>query len=150
MSLKNISEAIGRGLAAGVAGTLAMTASSALEQRLRKREGSSAPADAAQKVLGVVPAGDDEKKRFASLVHYGYGTGWGALRGVIDVAGIRGPAATCVHFAVVWGSALIMLPKLEVAPPLGEWGGQELGIDALHHAIYAAATGAAYERLTSA
>jgi hypothetical protein len=41
-----------------------MTVSSTLEMKLRGREASSAPADAAAKVLGVEPRGDAEKARF--------------------------------------------------------------------------------------
>jgi hypothetical protein len=40
-----------------------------------------------------------------------------------------------------------MLPALEVAPPLTEWGAKEIAVDALHHLVYAAATGAAYSLL---
>ena len=37
-----------------------------------------------------------------------------------------------------------MLPALDVAPPLTEWGAQEVAIDAFHHIVYAIATGVAY------
>jgi len=53
MALGDIAAAVGRGLFAGAAGTVAMTASSTSEARLRERGSSSAPADAAGKVLGV-------------------------------------------------------------------------------------------------
>lgn len=49
--------AVGRGLFAGAVGAAAMTLSSAIETRLRDRPGSSAPADAAQAVLGIRPIG---------------------------------------------------------------------------------------------
>jgi hypothetical protein len=38
----------------------------------------------------------------------------------------------------------VMLPVLGVTPPLTEWGAKELAIDALHHLVYAGATGVAY------
>lgn len=41
----------------------------------------------------------------------------------------------------------MMLPALEVAPPLTEWGAKEIAVDALHHLVYAATTGAAYSLL---
>src|SRR4051812_11037141 len=44
---------IAKGLLAGFCGTAAMTLSSALEENLRGREPSTAPADAAAKVLGI-------------------------------------------------------------------------------------------------
>jgi hypothetical protein len=37
-----------------------------------------------------------------------------------------------------------MLPALDVAPPAWEQGPKELAIDALHHAVYAGGTGAAW------
>ena len=40
-----------------------------------------------------------------------------------------------------------MLPKLDVAPPVTMWGREEVAIDVGHHAVYAAATGLAYELL---
>ena len=51
MKLGDVAAAVGKGLFAGVAG---MTASSTLEAKLRGRAASSTPAQAAQKVLGVV------------------------------------------------------------------------------------------------
>lgn len=40
-----------------------------------------------------------------------------------------------------------MLTTLDVAPPLTEWGAKEVAIDALHHVVYAGATGIAYSLL---
>ena len=45
--------AVGKGVFAGAVGTAAMTVSSSIEARLRGRGASSAPADAAGKVLRV-------------------------------------------------------------------------------------------------
>lgn len=144
MNIGTIAGSIGRGLAAGAAGTAVMTVSSTLEAKLRKREASTAPADAAGKVLGVKPEGDDAKARFSNLVHWGYGTGWGAARGLLGGLGLVGPAGTVAHFGLVWGSELVMLPRLDVAPPVKEWGTRELGVDAFHHMVYAVATGSAF------
>lgn len=54
------------------------------------------------------------------------------------------PAATAAHFAMVWGTEVTMLPGLEVAPPLSEWGAKEIGVDVFHHVIYAAAFAGAW------
>ena len=53
--------------------------------------------------------------------------------------------ATAAHGAAVWGSAAVTLPALDVAPPFVFWGRKEVAIDLLHHAVYAVATGLAYE-----
>lgn len=143
----DVAAAVGIGLFAGLAGTAAMTVSSTIEARLRGREGSTAPADAAGKVLGVQPRDPAGKARFSTIVHWSYGTSWGAVRGLLGAAGVGGPAAGAMHFAVVWGSAQAMLPALGVAPPPWKSPAQEVAIDALHHAVYAAATGAAFGAL---
>ena len=148
MKLRDISEAVGKGLFAGLVGTAAMTVSSTLEMKRRGRPASSAPATAAAKVLGVEPAGEHERERFSNLVHWGYGTGWGAVRGLIGAMGINGGKAAAVHYGAVWGSELVMLPSLDIGvPPAWKWGGKEVGIDAFHHLVYAGATSAAYELL---
>jgi hypothetical protein len=150
MRLGDVAAAVGKGLFAGAAGTAAMTVSSTLEMKLRGRPASSTPALAAQKVLGVQPVDEAAEARFSNLVHWGYGTAWGGVRGLIAAAGLTGPAATVAHLAAVWGSEQVMLPALDVVPPLTEWGAQEVAIDAFHHLVYAAATGAAYSLLDRA
>lgn len=147
MEVGDVAGAVGRGLFAGVVGTAAMTVSSTVEMKLRGRKASTAPADAAGKMLGVQPAGEAEKQRFSTIVHWGYGTGWGAARGLIGAAGLDGAMAAATHFATVWGTALVMLPGLKVAPPAWEWGGREIAVDVFHHLVYAAATNVAYEYL---
>ncbi len=115
--------------------------------KLRDRGASSAPADAAAKVLGVEPVDEEAQARFSNLVHWGYGTAWGGARGLVAAAGLSGTRATAVHLGMLWGSEQVMLPALEVAPPLTEWGAKEIAVDALHHMVYAVATGAAYSLL---
>ena len=147
MKLTDVAEAVGKGLFAGAVGTAAMTISSTLEMKLRGRPASSAPADAAAKILGVEPKGEKEKARFSNIVHWGYGTSWGAARGLIGAAGFKGTRAEAVHFGAIWGAEQVMLPNLGVAPPFWEWGVKEIAIDAFHHLVYVTATGAAYSLL---
>src|SRR5918997_1192272 len=147
MKLGEVAAAVGKGLFAGVAGTVAMTTSSTLEAKLRGRGASSTPAHAAQKVLGVEPMDEGSEARFTNLVHRGYGTVWGGARGLLATAGLSGPTATAAHLGAIWGSEQIMLPALEVTPPLAEWGVEEIAIDALHHLVYATTTGLAYSYL---
>jgi len=68
-------------------------------------------------------------------------------RGLLQVAGLDGGKAAAAHFAAVWGSAQVMLPALEVAPPPWKSEPKEIAIDALHHAVYAVATGVAFAAL---
>jgi hypothetical protein len=143
--MTTIADHIGRGLVAGFAGTAAMTISSTLEAKLRGREPSSAPARATAKVLGIKGFEDSvAEARFNDLSHWGYGTGWGVVRGLLAAAGLSPRAATLAHGAAIYGSAQVTLPALEIAPPAIFWGKDEIAIDAFHHAVYAAATGLAY------
>ena len=67
------------------------------------------------------------------------------MRGLLGAAGMPPAKATAAHGAAVWGSAAVTLPALEVAPPFVFWGREEVAIDLFHHAVYALATGLAYE-----
>ena len=147
MKLGEVAASVGKGLFAGVAGTAAMTVSSTLEMKIRGRQGSSAPAEAAGKVVGVEPTGEAEPARFSNLVHWGYGTSWGAVRGLIGAYGLERKEATAAHFLAVWGTEQDMLPALGVAPPFWQLGAKEVAIDAFHHLVYASATGVAYAAL---
>jgi hypothetical protein len=141
-----LASAIGKGLLAGCAGTAAMTVSSTLEAKLRGRASSSAPARATAKVLGIKEFEDSvAKARFNDVAHWGYGTGWGVVRGLLAATGMAPRAATVAHGAAIYGAAQVTLPALEIAPPAVFWPKEEIAIDAFHHAVYAAVTGAAYE-----
>jgi hypothetical protein len=147
---EKVASSIGKGLVAGVAGTAAMTVSSTLEAKLRGRAPSSAPARATAKVLGIASFEDAiAQARFNDLSHWGYGTSWGVVRGLLDAAGVPPAKATAAHGAAVWGSAQVTLPALDVAPPAIFWGKEEVAIDAFHHTVYAVATGLAYQLLSS-
>jgi hypothetical protein len=147
---EKVASSVGKGLVAGFVGTAAMTASSTIEAGLRGRQPSTAPARATTKVLGIASFEDGlAQARFNDISHWGYGTGWGVVRGLLDAAGLPPRRATAAHGAAVWGSAQVMLPALDVAPPSVFWGKTEIAIDAFHHAVYALATGIAYQLLST-
>ena len=149
-ALTKAASAIGDGLVAGFVGTAAMTVSSTIEARLRHRAASTAPARATAKALGIRAFDSDlAQARFNDLSHWGYGTGWGVVRGILGAAGVPAATATAAHGAAVWGSAAVSLPALDVAPPFVFWGREEVAIDVLHHMVYAVATGAAYELIAA-
>jgi hypothetical protein len=96
-------------------------------------------------VLGIKELdGDLAAARFNDLAHWGYGTGWGVVRGLLAAAGLSPRVATAAHGAAIYGAAQVTLPALEIAPPVIFWPKEEIAIDLFHHAVYAAATGAAY------
>lgn len=147
MLVRRVTSAIGAGLIAGAAGTAAMTMSSSLEMRLRRRPPSMTPAKAAEKVLEVEPEDAAAEDRLATAVHWGYGTGWGLVRGGLGLIGIGGAMASTIHLTMVWGAALVMLPSLKVTPPPQRRGAAELAIDGWHHFVYAIASGLVYDAL---
>jgi len=105
---------------------------------------------ATAKALGIASFDNEiARARFNDLSHWGYGTGWGIMRGLLDAVGLPPRAATLAHGAAVWGSAQVTLPALDIAPPVIFWAPREIAIDAFHHAVYAAATGIAYELLSN-
>jgi hypothetical protein len=85
--LADAAASAGVGVLAGLIGTAAMTISSTVEMRISGREASSTPADAAGVVLGVKPVDDAGAQRFGTAVHWGYGSGWGAVRGLLGAIG---------------------------------------------------------------
>ncbi len=147
MIVARFASALGKGLVAGVVGTAAMTVSSTVEAKRRGRDASTAPADAATKVLGVQPKDKATKARFSNVVHWTYGSAWGTARGVLAELGLGTRAATAVHFLALWSSEAIALPALGVSPPVSEWGATEIAIDAGHQLVYVLTTSAVYAYL---
>ncbi len=139
--------ALGRGIIAGIAGTAAITISQMIEMKITGRKPSTAPADAASKVLHIKPATEQDKQQFSQQVHWTYGTSWGVARALIAETGLEGIPASLLHFVAIWGTAMIIEPKLGVAPPVTEWEPKSIAIDALHHAVYAAVAGLVYDAI---
>ncbi len=144
MRVGEVAAAVGKGLFAGLAGTAVMTVSSTLEAKLSGRGASSTPADAVKAAFELEPTRERAEQRLGTLAHWGYGTTWGAVRGLLDVVGLRGPAACVAHFATVWGGEQVVLPSLGVSKPTPAYGVIATVTDVFHHAVYAAATSAAY------
>ena len=146
-SIGDIAANVGKGMFAGVAGTAVMTVSSTLEMKLSGRSASQTPAEAAEKVLKVEPEDEGAEARFSNLVHWGYGTAWGAARGLLASAGLSGPVATAAHLGLVWGAEQVVLPALDVSAPVVKYGSKATATDLLHHVVYATATGLTYSYL---
>ena len=139
--------AVGKGLVAGFAATLAITASQMIEMQLTGRKPSSEPADAAAKVLDIKPNSEVAKERFSQMVHFGYGTAWGAALGLLYAFGIKGKPATATHYAAITGASLTMPAALKVSPPASEWTQQQIVINLFHHLVYAVTATLIYESL---
>lgn len=145
--IKIIGAAIGIGIIAGIVGTAAITLSQMIEMKIDGREPSDAPVKAVGKTLNVAPTAENKKETLSQEIHWTYGTSWGIARGLIALTGLKGLPASLLHFAAIWGTELLMLPALKLAPQVTEEKPKEIAVDALHHAVYAAATGLAFDAM---
>lgn len=137
--------ATGVGLIAGLAGTIVMTACQRLDMKITGRSKNTAPADAVREVLDIKPVTGSESHQLSAWVHWVYGTSLGLVRGLVHLLGIRGLKAGVAHFGVVWGTELIMLPRLRVAPPLSRESPGTIARDALYHDLYTGSAGLVFD-----
>ena len=102
--------------------------------------------EAVKKTLQIEPTPENYDD-FSNEVHWVYGTSWGVMRGLLSMVGIRGFAASTVHMAAIWGTAVTLQPMLDIAPPLSEWDKKDIAIDIFHHAVYAIVAGLVYDAM---
>ena len=140
--------AIGKGVVAGLVGTAAMTVSERVEMAVTGREASDVPGQVGAKLLGRHPATEAEMQRLSTQVHWAHGILGGAVRAVLERAGVRGGAASVAHFAALWGGDATLYAALGIAPPPWDWEQDELAADVVHKGVYAAVTGVVYDALT--
>ena len=146
---------VAQGVMAGLVGTTAMTFTTSLEQRLRPHLGgpvdydaSDAPVTAAARVLHLRPRTDLERRILFAVVHWGYGSFVGVGLQMISRR-IRSPqTATIVFYAAAQTMAFALLPALGGTPVPWRWRRDMLTTSLIQHAVYAAATGAATNRLS--
>lgn len=156
-----------RGVVAGAAGTAVMD----LVQFARSRAGGgeqgllewefsagvadwdSAPAPAQigrRLVEGLfqVELPDDRAALTNNVVHWAYGTGWGALFGLVE-GSLSAPRARhgLVLGALVWLSGYVVLPAAKLYEPIWRYGVPTLAKDLGAHLAYGLGTGAAYRGL---
>ena len=146
-----LSSGIGKGLPPVSPGTAAMTVLEHASRRgLRKRAPSTAPARATAKLLGInevrrrARGGPLERPLALGLRHrVGHRARVARRR--------RGwPPPTAAHGAAIYGrGAGHAAGARDRAARSIFWPKQEIAIDAFHHAVYATATGVAYEALAS-
>lgn len=75
-----------------------------VDMQVTGREPSDVPGQVGAHLLpGRDPASAADVARLNTPVHWVHGVTMGAVRGALDSAGVRGPAASAAHFALVWG-----------------------------------------------
>ena len=146
-ALAKVGTAIGIGLMAGLAGTIAMTISQMIEMKITGRKSSDTPANAVREVFDIKPVTEGKSKEVSNKVHWVYGTSLGLVRGTLSLFGLKGLIATSIHFITAWGAELLMLPALRVAPPVTKEKPKEILTDAGHHIVYAITAGIVFDAI---
>lgn len=149
-AISQAATAIGTGLVAGFAGTIAMTVSSTLAARLQGRGDSDTPSRAVAEVLGIEAYRDDAAKaRVNGLAHWGYGTGLGTVRGLLALVGTGRNITDVAFHGAVLAAEQTMMSALDLAPPITQWGRSEVATDLTHHTVYSLTTNGVYRWLSS-
>ncbi|MDP9444500.1 MAG: hypothetical protein M3P83_09225 [Actinomycetota bacterium] len=137
---------IGRGVLAGVAGTVVMTAFQKLvEMPITGREESYAPADLVERVLPVHPTTPEGRKRLNYATHLALGGMWGTAYGIAATAGLRGQKAVNTVFATVYTGEVILNTALGLYQPT-QWSAEDWIVDIVDKYVQAQATGAIFDR----
>jgi hypothetical protein len=143
--------ALVRGLAAGAAGTAAMTAAQTAYYRATGGEPGDTPAQVGKRIIEGVLRREVPQGRMPLLnqaMHWLYGTSWGGVYGIVAGHRPRGLRGGMALAAVVWGTSLVELPALGVAPPVWEYDPITLASDVGFHAVYGIAVSVAHAALS--
>ena len=151
-----------RGMAAGVAGTAAMTAYQLAVAKLQGKPLSTpvphkwadapAPAQVAKKAADAVGQGRrltrEDVPMLTNAMHWLYGVSWGAFYGVVAGASRPDPIAGGLAFGTgVWGSSYAELVPLGIYEPPWKYPPKELAVDLSSHLVYGMAVAAAFAAL---
>lgn len=138
---------LGRGVLAGLAGTLVMTAfQKFVEMPLTQRPDSYAPADFAEKLLPLHPGTPDGRRRLNNTVHLALGGLWGTAYGTAAAAGLRGQRAVTTVFTVVYTGDVLLNTALGLYQPK-QWTPRDWTIDIVNKYVQAQATSVIFDRL---
>ncbi|TYP86558.1 hypothetical protein [Blastococcus xanthinilyticus] len=138
---------VGRGIVAGIGGTVVMTAFQTLvEMPLTEREESYAPANFAEKVTPMQTRSPAGRRRLNWATHFALGAMWGAAYGIAAARGLRGQKAVSAVFAVVYAGDVALNTALGLYRP-HQWSTKDALIDVVDKYVQAQGTGAVFDRL---
>jgi hypothetical protein len=141
--------ALWQGLAAGAAGTVAMTAGEKVEQRITGRPNSHVPGRVLARLLPVSERPGRQRQAVNLAMHLSQGALVGVVRSLMANAGMRGAVASAMFAVVRLSNDQILENATGVGAPPATWPRQELVVDLLHKAVYAFATGAVADMLAA-
>jgi hypothetical protein len=136
-------------VAAGAAGTAAMTAAQTAYYKATNSESSSTPAEVAKRIIEGVLQRNVPEERMNALnqgMHWLYGSSWGLPYGL--VAGSRSGGSVAAHGAAlgmsVWAASRAEMTAMQIAPPPWQDPPSSLAMDVGSHLVYGLAAALAF------
>lgn len=114
-------------------------------------DGAPAPARTAKAVADMVGIAlpDTSARTVNNVVHWVTGIGWGKALGTAStVLGTTTPLLGPVTGVVAWSTSYVVLPRLGVYKPIGEYDRDVLLQDLSAHLVYGTVMGVVYRLLT--
>ena len=161
--------ALGRGIVSGLAGTAVMTAWQELSARLQSSggesgngdanqqpqdpwESASAPAKVARRIIEGVLQHEAPPEWIPALthgMHWAYGTGWGALYGLVQESRRGSALASGLAWGTgVWAMSYVQLVPMGLYEPPWRYPATTLGKDLSYHLVYGLGVAGAFRALT--
>ncbi len=136
---------LGIALAAGFAGTAAMTLSQALEQKLRGSRRPRTAASVAENATGIEAETKEGRDAMSSSLHWLYGTGLGAA--LVPLEGVSEPYRSLSFLGGVYGAGLAWESIADKPDAPSRRDATSMGTDFMHHLVYAGTATLAYNGL---
>jgi hypothetical protein len=140
-----------RSVAAGTAGTAALTLSYFAERKLRHARGpvdyddSLVPGEIVVNILHL-PHVAGEEREAGRILRWSYGSAFGLLHGLLRRRWLGEPAASLVFGGVLLTATFTLFPLLGRTPPPWRWPRGFVVSELLTHAAYVAAVAATDDR----
>ena len=141
----NTIRSLGIALAAGFAGTAAMTLSQALEQRVRGARRPRTAASVAENTTGIEAETKEGRDTMSSSLHWLYGTGLGAA--LVPLEGVSEPYRSLSFLGGVYGAGLAWENLADKPDAPSRRDAASMGTDFMHHLVYAGTATLAYNGL---
>ena len=139
---------LGIALAAGFAGTAAMTLSQAIEQRLTGQRRNKTAASVAENATGLETDTEEGRESLSSGLHWLYGTGLGAA--LVPLDGVSEPMRSLTFLGGVYGAGLALESIADRGEAPSKKDATQFGADFVHHLVYAGTATLAYNGLKAA
>jgi hypothetical protein len=146
-----------RSIAAGTAGTAALTASYWIERRVRRSangpldyDDSTVPGQIVASILHLPHVSSPEETKLGLVLRWSYGSVFGLWHGILRRERFREPAASFVFGATLLTATLTLFPLLGRTPPPWRWSRAYLSTCVATHAAYVTAVGVVDDNLRDA